>query len=502
MRRDNIERLVIVGGGASGWMAAALFSKLFGPTLRVELVESDAIGVIGVGEATIPPIQLFNRALGMDEDEFVRATQGTFKLGIEFRDWGRVGDRYMHAFGDIGLPLGLAAFHHHWLRSRHEGHEAGLWRYSLNHAAAQAQRFDRIERIEGTPLAGLRYAFHFDAALYARHLRAYSERHGVVRSEGEVTRVNLRAADGFIESLSLASGETVSGELFIDCTGLRGLLIAEAMGVGFESWSQWLRCDRALAVPSEATRPLAPYTQATARQAGWQWRIPLQHRTGNGHVYASDYLSDDEAHAILMRNLDGAPLAEPRLIRFQTGRRKRFWHKNCVAVGLAAGFMEPLESTSIHLAQMALTRLVQLFPDRRFATANIDEFNRQTTFEHERIRDFLVLHYHANERDDSPFWKDCRETPPPPELERKMALFRSSGQVHRIAHELFSDAGWLQVMLGQHVEPEAYHAMADVPSPEQLNQFLQGLLRAVHGTVATLPSHASFIEKHCAAPSG
>ena len=482
-------------------MAAALLSKLFGPTLRVELVESDAIGIIGVGEATIPPIRLLHRALGIDEDAFVRETQSTFKLGIEFRDWARLGDRYMHAFGDIGLPLGLAAFHHHWLRSRAEGHEADLWRYSLNHAAAMANRFDRVERIERTPLAGLQYAFHFDAALYAGFLRRRAERQGVARTEGKVARVNLREPDGFIDSLTLESGGEVAGELFIDCTGLRGLLISGALGVGFEDWSHWLRCDRALAVPSAPTEPLAPYTRSTATDAGWRWRIPLQHRTGNGHVYSSAYVSDDAAHETLMRGLDGEALAEPRLIRFQTGRRRLFWHKNCVAVGLAAGFMEPLESTSIHLAQMALTRLVQMFPDRRFDAAKIDEYNRQTAFEHERIRDFLVLHYHANQRDDSRFWRDCREMPVPEGLERKIALFRAGARLHRIAHELFSDAGWLQVMLGQRIEPEGYHPLADVPTSAQLNEFLHGLLRAVHGTVATLPSHAAFIEKR-RAPEG
>ena len=496
----NIERVVIAGGGTAGWMAAALLSKTLGATLKIHLVESAEIGTVGVGEATIPPIRHFNLALGLDEDDLLRRTQGTFKLGIQFRGWGRSGDCYMHAFGDIGRDLGLGHFHQYWLRGLREGGSSRFWNYSVNETAALANRFDRSEELPDSPLPGIVYAFHFDASLYALYLREYSEQRGVIRTEGRIVEVERRPADGYIESLVLEDGRRVTGDLFIDCSGFRGLLIQQALGTGYEDWSHWLPCDRAVAVPSEPVRPLAPYTRATARGAGWQWRIPLQHRIGNGHVYCSRYMSDDEALAVLLDNLDGAPLGEPRLLKFTTGRHRKFWNKNCVALGLAAGFMEPLESTSIHLIQTGISRLVSLFPDRRFEQANIDEYNRQCLFDFDHIRDFLILHYKATERGDTSFWRHCRMMSVPEPLKHRLALFEAGGGVYRELGELFTEAAWLQVMLGQNIAPRGYHAIADGITGKQLRQYLRDLETIIRGAVNRMPGHGEYIRGHCAAP--
>ncbi len=480
-------------------MAAALLARTMGSAIGIRLVESAQIGTVGVGEATIPPIRQFNQVLGLDEDDFLRRTRGTFKLGIQFRDWGRAGDCYMHAFGEVGRDLGMGSFHQYWLRAVREGHAGRFWDYSVNETAALANRFSRVDKLPGSPLQGVVHAFHFDAALYALYLREFSERLGVTRIEGRIAQVERRADDGFIEALVLDDGRRVAGEFFIDCTGFRGLLIGQALGVGYEDWSRWLPCDRAVAAPCESAGPLDCYTRAAARKAGWQWRIPLQHRIGNGHVYCSDYMSDDEAAAVLLDNLDGAALEEPRLLKFTTGRRKQFWSLNCVALGLAGGFMEPLESTSIHLIQTGVSWLVRLFPDRRFEQANIDEFNRQCLFDFDRIRDFLILHYKLNEKDDLPFWRDCRNSAAPERLAHRLALFEAGGGVYRELGELFTESAWLQVMLGQNIEPRGYHAIVEGISSRQLREYLDNLQTIIRGAVRQFPGHEDFIHRHCAA---
>lgn len=499
MKDQAIQKAVIVGGGAAGWIAAAVLARAFGRLLEIRLIESEEIGIVGVGEATIPQIKLLNRFLKLDENEFLRRTHGTFKLGIEFCGWGRVGDAYHHAFGAVGADLGMLPFHHYWLRGRTRPANADLWAHSLNRECARANKFARLEKVEGAPLEGLAYAFHFDASLYAKLLREHAEKAGVQRTEGRIVAVKQRETDGFIKSVTMESGEEVEGELFIDCSGFRGLLIEQTLKTGYEDWSRWLPCDRAAAVPSDRLRALAPYTRATARGAGWQWRIPLQHRTGNGHVYCSRFVSDDEAAATLLSNIEGDAHAEPRLLRFVTGRRKKFWNKNVVALGLAGGFMEPLESTSIHLIQSGINRLVTMFPDRRFCEADIAEYNRQSVFEYERIRDFIILHYKATARSDTPFWNYCRAMEIPETLQNKIDIFRSSGRIFREHEELFTELSWLQVLLGQNVDPQGYHPAAEALTDAQLDEFLSNIRTIIIRTVAQLPSQADFIARHCAA---
>lgn len=494
-----VRRVVIVGGGTAGWLTAAVFARTLAANVTVRLVESAAIGVIGVGEATIPQIRNVNRFLGIDEDVMLRATGGTFKLGIEFNDWLRVGHSYLHAFGEIGLPFGPLPFQHYWLRSRADPAAADLWAYSLNAAAARAGRMSRLEQIGQTPISGLRYAFHLDAVRYAAVLREYAERHGVKRTDGTVVEVTLRANDGFIEAVLLEDGERIEGDLFIDCSGFRGRLIEQALGTRWEDWRDWLPCDRAVAVQSVSASPLRPYTQANARPAGWQWRIPLQHRTGNGHVYCSEYMSDDEATTVLLAHLDGAPLGEPRPIRFTTGVRRHPWVRNCVAIGLAAGFLEPLESTAIHLAQSGISRLVALFPDQGFDAALIDEYNRKVRDEHTQVRDFLTLHYRATDRRDSAFWRHCAASPVPPELARKLAIFRATGQIFREGEELFTEQSWLQVMIGQGILPRRYHPAADSLPAQHCDEFLNNIRTVIRTAVTRMDSHAQFIAAQCAA---
>jgi len=499
MGEHSLRKVVIVGGGTAGWMTAAALAKLFDGKLDIRLIESDEIGIVGVGEATIPQIRLYNATLGIDENAFIRQTQGSFKLGIEFVDWLRPGHAYMHAFGGIGgRDLGLVPFHQYWLKYQQRGQVGELGDYIFNTVAARHGKFLRGANIQNSPLSNVFHAFHFDAGLYARFLRAFAEPRGVRRSEGKVVDVVLRGEDGFIEAVTLASGERIEGELFIDCSGFRGLLIEQALHTGYHDWTHWLPCDRAMAVPCASTADITPYTRSTARRAGWQWRIPLQHRIGNGMVYCSAHMSDDEAASVLLANLDGEPLADPRPLRFTTGMRKRFWHRNCVAIGLASGFMEPLESTSIHFIQSSIAKLIGFFPDRRFAAADIDEYNRQVQFEFERARDFLVLHYWANQREEA-FWQDCRRVELPDTLQQKIDLFRSAGRVHREHEELFTEVSWVQVLIGQGILPAAYHPMVDLLDDDESLRMLEGVKGVLARSAQAMPLHADYIRQHCAA---
>ena len=501
---STIRDIVIVGGGTAGWMAGAALIKVLGPGYQVKLIESDQIGIVGVGEATVPHIKAFNNLLRIDEAEFVRQTQGTFKLGIEFVGWRKLGDSYIHGFGnEIGHPLGLLPFHQYWIKGSQSGQAQDLGAYTLNTMACRRGKFmvSATDVPANSPLANIAYAYHFDAALYARYLRGFSEKLGVQRSEGIVDKVELNPESGFVESVRLQSGEVIAGDLFIDCSGFRGLLIEEALETGYIDFTHWLPCDRALAVPCERVGPPTPYTRATAREAGWQWRIPLQHRTGNGYVYSSAHISDDEAAAKLLANLDGKALADPRPLRFTTGRRKKCWNKNVVALGLASGFMEPLESTSIHLIQSGISKLLELFPSQGLSEVLIDRYNDQLAFEFDRIRDFLVLHYNTTERDDSPFWNQCRNMAIPPELQANIDLFRDSGRFFRNGNEMFAEISWIQVMVGQGILPQAYHPLVDLVSEQDLQKFIASVGRTISDCVDVMPAHQAFIDRYCAAAS-
>ncbi|PWF48267.1 tryptophan halogenase family protein [Massilia glaciei] len=494
MQQNNVKKIVIVGGGTAGWMAAASLSKILGNKVALRLVESDEISTIGVGESTIPMIKMFNQVLGINEDEFMRETKATFKLGIEFADWGKLGDKYMHGFGKFGQDLWTVDFYQYWLKMHQAGKAPDLENYSINRMAAKAGKFMRPPADMGnSPLSEITYAFHLDAGLYARYLRKFSEAHGVVRTEGKVAETVLDPVNGHVAAVVMENGERIEGELFIDCSGFRGLLIEQALKTGYEDWSHWLPCDRAYAVPCELAGELLPYTRATARPAGWQWRIGLQHRTGNGHVYSSKFMSDDEAASILMNNLDGKALAEPRQLRFVTGKRKKVWNKNVVAIGLSSGFMEPLESTSIHLIQSTVARLITFFPDRGFDQADVDEFNRQCDFETERIRDFLILHYNATGRDDTPFWDHCRTMVLPESLRRKLELYKAHGRIVRDNNELFAEVGWLQVMHGQGIKAGGYHPLVDLLGEREVGEYLAEVAGVVGKCVSVMPSHAQFV---------
>lgn len=504
MAERGVEKLVIVGGGTAGWITAAAFARLLGQRLTIELVESDAIGTIGVGEATIPQIIRLNTILGLDEHEFLQRASGTYKLGIEFVDWGRIGSRYLHTFGDTGMNLGNVAFHHYWRRSvmaEAAPDARGLWHYSLHQLAADQARFGKLDRVGNTAMAGLAYAYHFDATRYALHLRDYAEARGVTRTEGMVESVERDGASGDITAITLDDGRRVAGDFFVDCTGFRALLLGGALGVGYQDWSHWLPCDRALAVPSERLPTLVPFTRATAKSAGWQWRIPLQHRTGNGHVYASGFTDDDPAADTLLAGLDTKPLGDPRPIRFTTGRREALWAQNCVSIGLSSGFLEPLESTSIHLIQSHVSRLIQLFPRGKNAAAERAEYNRRCMAEFDQIRDFLILHYHRTDREDTEFWRYCKHMAVPDSVTHKLELFAASGRVGRDADDLFREASWVQVMLGQGIMPADYDPMADQIDPAQLEEFLASLRNVIERSVAGLSSHADYLQRHCPADS-
>jgi tryptophan halogenase len=494
--------IVIVGGGTAGWMAAAALARTLEFPVSIQLIESEDIGTVGVGEATVPHLRAFNETLRIDEVEFVRAVRGTFKLGIQFVDWGSVGTSYVHGFGTIGHEYRGLPFHHYWARLNLAGKARDIGQYSLNTAAAPAGKFisGATDVPKNSPLSQVAYAYHFDAGLYAQYLRRYAEAKGVRRIEGEIVDVTLRSTDGFVESVTLKSGAKISGDLFIDCSGFRGLLIEQALKTGYEDWTHWLPCDRAVAVPSQKTSAATPYTRSTARTAGWQWRIPLQHRTGNGHVFSSAYTSEADATATLMANLDGRALAEPRVLKFTTGRRRRMWNRNCVALGLASGFLEPLESTSIYFIQSGIARLIDMLPDRHMSETLQDRYNAEAAFEIERIRDFLILHYCATRRRDSEFWKYCAHMSIPAGLEEKIRLFRESGRFYRHADEMFALTSWVQVMIGQHIVPAGYHPLVDAVPDQELVQLGESVRGVIAACVAAMPDHEQFIARCCQAP--
>jgi len=495
-----LRRILIAGGGSSGWMTAALLSRLFQGLYDVVLVESEDIGTIGVGEATIPAIKKFNELLGLDENEFMARTQGSFKLGIQFDNWLKPGSSYIHGFGVIGQDWEWLRCHHYWLKAHQQGKARDFADYSINTAAALENKFVRAQSNMGeSPLSQIAHAFHFDASLFARFLSAYAQERGVRRREGRIVDVTLHGEDGFIESVTLADGEVIEADLFIDCSGFRGLLIEGALQTGFEDWSHWLPCDSALAMPCARSDNFTPYTRSTAHGAGWQWRIPLQHRTGNGHVYSSQFTSDDEAERVLRANLDAEAMADPLQVRFKAGKRRKLWNRNCVAIGLAGGFLEPLESTSLHLVQSGIIRLIRLFPDLSFDPATIAEFNRQTDFEYERIRDFIILHYKATERDDTPFWNYCRTMEIPDTLQRKIDLWMANGRIFREDEELFAEESWIQVFIGQGLIPRGYDPQVDLKGDTQIAQYLGNIAAVIGKCVQVMPSHADYVAKTCPA---
>ncbi len=491
----TLTEILIVGGGTAGWMAAALLAPFRDNGYKITLIESEDIGTVGVGEATIPQINLYNQAVGIDEDEFLKATNGTIKLGIEFVDWDRIGSRYMHAFGSIGRDIGIVPFQHYWNRAQKLGKAKSLESYSLNEVAARAMKFQRGKPRTSQALPETPYAFHFDAFLYAAYLRRIAEKNGVERIEGKVVGVHLDGETGNVASVFLAGDQHLSAHVFIDCSGFNGLLIEGALATGYEDWSKWLPCDRAMAVPCEhGEGDQLPYTRATARGAGWQWRIPLQHRIGNGYVYCSDYIDDDEAAQTLLANLDGEPLADPRPLRFTTGKRKKIWNRNVLSLGLASGFMEPLESTSIHLVQSCLSRFLKMLPGKSCEPSNVAEFNRQADFEFEKIRDFLVLHYKATQRDDTAFWQDRQTMAIPDSLAAKIDLFANEGHIFREHEELFTEVGWLQVLVGQGIVPRSYHPLASNVEEDDLAEYMRTLEKLIAREVAQMPRYDQFIQ--------
>ncbi|KQW78760.1 tryptophan halogenase family protein [Brevundimonas sp. Root1279] len=491
-------QVVIVGGGTAGWMTASgLVGSLTQQQVQVRLVESDEIGIVGVGEATLPQMREFNDLIGIVESDMMRKTNATFKLGIEFRDWGFKGSNYVHPFGAHGHPMGGVAFHHQWTRARLNGQAEDIGDYSFAIVASRRNRFDFPADDKSAINSTFDYAYHFDAGLYARYLRGWAEARGLVRTEGKVVDVTLDPHSGDVASVTLESGEVIAGDLFIDCSGFRGLIIGQALNGPFEEWGKWLPCDRALAVPTERSADFTPYTRSTALEAGWQWRIPLQHRTGNGYVYSSAFISDDEAHARLMGNLDGKPLAEPRPIKFKSGRRTASWTKNCIAVGLASGFLEPLESTSIYLTQVAVTTLLKLLPRGNVDPALAAEFNRRIDNEYDRVRDFLILHYQVNARQDGDLWRQCREMEIPDSLREKMALFEHRGHIAQYKDGLFSPPSWLSVFVGQGMSPRGYHPMTDRMPLDQAAAEMADIRRRISDRVDAMPAHDVFVADYC-----
>jgi tryptophan halogenase len=490
--KAQVRKVVIVGGGTAGWMAAASLSKSLGKSIAVTLVESDEISTVGVGEATVPPLILLNRYLDINEQEFLAFVKGSIKLGISFENWKNIGEKYFHVFGTPGKDSWAASFQHFWLRGMELGVKYPLGDYSLELKAAEQNKFSHM------PNSSLSYAYHLDAGFYAKFLRSVAEKAGTERVEGKVVNVNLDQ-DDYIKSIQLASGVEVEGDFFIDCSGFRGLLIEQALHTGYEDWSHWLPCDSAVAVQTESVRAPVPYTRSIAHSAGWQWQIPLQHRVGNGLVYCGSYISDDEAKALLLENIEGRLISEPKVIKYRTGQRLKHWNKNCVALGLASGFIEPLESTSIHLIQRGITRLIQMFPYSGIRSCDVDEYNEQMKAEVLNIRDFIILHYHLTEREDSPFWQYCKTMPIPESLERRMRMFKETGKVFVKSYELFSEASWLQVMVGQGLIPETYHPVVNEIPAESLVNLLGDIRAQVKQNLQKLPTHSDYLEYYCKA---
>jgi len=495
MSTGPLEKIVIVGGGTAGWITAAVLVRFVRARIPIELIESEDIGIVRVGEATVPVIRALNGLLGIDERDFLARTQGSYKLGVEFRDWARPGNVHFHFFGDFGDVIDGISAHHHWLKLRQLGDPTPLGAYSFPYVAGKLGRFAPPAADRRSPAADYNYAYQFDAGLYARYLRSLAERNGVRRTEGRVADVRLRASDGFIESLALTDGRRIGGDLFIDASGFRGLLIGQALQVGYEDWSSWLPCDRAVAMACESSAELTPYTTATARTCGWQWRIPLQHRIGNGLVYCSGFMADEEAQAQLLGSLETRALGQPRLLKFTTGVRRQVWSRNCVAMGLASGFLEPLESTGIQLIQNAAARLIDLFPDRGFDPMLATEYNRLTRNEYERLRDFLILHYCVTERDDSPFWRHCRTMRVPETLRHKIDVWMSSARVPLYTEESYQEPSWVSIFLGQHLYPKRYDPFVDNIDPARLQQGMRERRSAIRRLAESLPMHREFIAR-------
>ncbi len=490
------KRVVIAGGGTSGWLAAAALGKVLGKNLDVSIIESEAIGRIGVGEATIPPLRTFHRLLGIDERQLMSEIQATVKLGIEFQNWGNEGDQYIHSFGVNGKDCWACDFQHFWLA----GHKKGLNQDPIGLYCRELQAAKQGKALGGDS-SGVQYAYHLDAGLYAEFLKRLALKNGVKRIEGIITKVNTSVENGDITSLDMQDGSVVEGDLFIDCTGFSGRLIHGALNTSYKPYGHYLPCDSAVAVQTEKVGPPRPYTQAIAHKFGWQWRIPLQHRVGNGLVYSSRFVSDDEAISTLLGNLEGDPITEPRAFKYVTGRRTKVWNKNCIAIGLSAGFLEPVESTSIHLAMSSILRLLKLFPQQEIKQTYIDEFNKQSIEEMDRVRNFIILHYKATNRTDSAFWRYCKNMEIPAELSHRIELFRDTGNIPLTEKELFRTDSWSQVMLGQHIVPESYHPIVDMMELSELEKFLEGLKAKVRSDVAQMPSHQEFLDKYCKAQS-
>lgn len=498
MAEAPLRHFVIVGGGSAGWMAAAALSSLLGDRgPRITLVESEQIGTVGVGEATIPDIINFNHMLGIREADFMAATDATFKVGIEFRNWGLKGDQYFHPFGNLGVDMQGIDFHQFWLQDARNGSNNPVEAYSLCAEAAKADAFTHPNPDSKSVTSHIRYAYHFDATKYAAFLRRYAEARGITRVEGKVSEVGLDPTSGDIQTLTLESGQTIDGDFFFDCTGFRALLMRQTLGVDFQDWSHWLPCNAAQTVACEHAGALKPYTISTAHDAGWQWRIPTQARTGNGHIYCTDYISDEDARETLLIGLDGEPLGDPRLIRFTTGCLDQFWTKNCVGIGLSSGFLEPLESTSLYLIQMGISKFITLFPKAEIAPIVRDEYNRQMQQQFDQVRDFIILHYKATQRDDTPFWRYCRDMEVPDSLLHKMDLFKAVGRVFRYEDELFSKPSWVAVMLGQNLIPEAVDPIVQTIPSEQIRHSLHSMRSAMQKAAQTMPSHSDYLERYC-----
>lgn len=492
--QQSVNKVVIAGGGTAGWMTAALMRKVLPSQVEIQLIESEDIGIVGVGEATIPPIQIFNQYLGLDEKEFLRETNATIKLAIKFENWYQNGKSYFHTFGAPGANVGFCSFQHYWLRAKQEGLNASLWDFDLNYLCCERGVFNKINT--SNPVYEMQYAYHFDSGLYGKYLRKIAEKSGVIRTEGIIEHVQLDAKNGNISAVQLKNGQQIHGDLFVDCTGLRGLLIRKTLGVKYENWDHYLPADTALAVPTERFEQTLPYTRSIAHPVGWQWRIPLTHRNGNGIVYSSKYLDDDKAHQYLLANLDSPALDEARKISFETGRTIKQWHKNVVAIGLASGFLEPLESTSIHLIQSAIVRLLKVFPNEGINQAVIDYYNADSKEEFETIRDFIILHYHATDRQDSEFWRDMHNMAIPERLQQKMDLFAQSGGIFHDNNDIFRDASWLQVMLGQGISPQDYHPAAKVQSNEVLLDMMHKVLAAKQQPLDSMLAHDEFLRRY------